>query len=209
MTEQRRTLVRRILEVLVVAIVVYLAFEQITSQFEANQATEEKVAVQQQAKSLAEQVAEACAKGGQAAAELGAACQQAAEVQQAAAAAPGPPGELGPRGPKGDKGDPGADGQSPPCLADPPHCQGADGQDGVPGSAGVPGPAGPQGEPGPAGVDGQDGAPGHPPAGWTWVDGDGRQQSCTRDPGSPGSAPTYTCTADPPRNTLPIPIPRR
>ncbi|HEX6354740.1 hypothetical protein [Actinophytocola sp.] len=39
--------------------------------------------------------------------------------------------------------------------------------------------------------------PGPPPAGWTWVDGDGRTQSCQRT-GGPDTAPTYTCTASPP-----------
>ena len=44
--------------------------------------------------------------------------------------------------------------------------------------------------------------PGPPPAGWTWVDGDGRTQSCTRT-GGPDTAPTYTCTAEPPPETVP------
>lgn len=46
--------------------------------------TTDKEAVQQQAESLADQVAEACAKGGPAATELGGACQKAAEVQSSA-----------------------------------------------------------------------------------------------------------------------------
>lgn len=41
------------------------------------------------------------------------------------------------------------------------------------------------------------GQPGPPPAGWTWTDPAGREQSCTRT-GGPDSAPTYTCTAAPP-----------
>lgn len=122
------------------------------------------------------------------------------------------PGERGPVGPQGPEGPPGRDGEdgrdgakgtdgtTPPCLAAPGQCRGADG-------TGFPGP---QGEPGTDGQDGRDGAPGEkgdqgdpgmpgtngqPPAGWTWVDQTGRTQSCTRDAGSPDTAPTYTCTA--------------
>ena len=113
---------------------------------------------------------------------------------------PGERGPVGPQGPEGPPGEDGVDGTTPPCLAEPGQCRGADG-------TGVPGPPGPTGPPGPPGVDGvdgqdgqdgtpgQDGADGRPPAGWTWVDGDGRTQSCSRDPGSPDEAPTYTCTA--------------
>lgn len=54
------------------------------------------------------------------------------------------------------------------------------------------------------GVDGADstvpgpaGAPGQPPAGWRWVEHDvlgDVEHFCGRDPGSPDSAPTYTCS---------------
>jgi outer membrane biosynthesis protein TonB len=46
------------------------------------------------------------------------------------------------------------------------------------------------------------GPPGPPPASWTWTDTAGRQQSCTRS-GGPDTAPTYTCTAEPPPETVP------
>lgn len=67
-----------------------------------------------------------------------------------------------------------------------------------PGPAGPPGPTGPAGPTGATGPPGPTGAPGHPPAGWTWTDTAGRQQQCTRDAGSPDTAPTYTCSAKPP-----------
>ncbi|MEV6908030.1 hypothetical protein [Amycolatopsis sp. NPDC051071] len=55
---------------------------------------QDAAAIQSQAKGLADQVADACAKGGQAAAELGPACAKAAEVKDqapvAAQAAPDP-----------------------------------------------------------------------------------------------------------------------
>lgn len=44
--------------------------------------------------------------------------------------------------------------------------------------------------------------PATPPASYTWVDGDGRRQTCTRN-GGPDSAPTYECTAEPPPETMP------
>jgi hypothetical protein len=51
-------------------------------------------------------------------------------------------------------------------------------------------------------IPGPQGPAGPPPAGWSWVDGDGRTQSCTRD-GGPDTAPTYTCTALPPPESVP------
>lgn len=103
---------------------------------------------------------------------------------------PPAPGVPGPPGPPGR---PGADSTVP----GPPGAPGADST--------VPGPPGTPGADGVPGMNGQDGAPGQdgePPAGFTFVDGDGVQQTCTRDPGSPDDAATYTCTAasggDPP-----------
>ncbi|MBK1785144.1 hypothetical protein [Prauserella cavernicola] len=40
------------------------------------------------------------------------------------------------------------------------------------------------------------GADGKPVASWTFVDSLGRTQQCTRDTGSPDTAPTYTCTPE-------------
>lgn len=52
----------------------------------------------------------------------------------------------------------------------------------------------PAGPPGPTGPQGVQGPPGSPPAGWTWTDELGRTYHCQRDPSSPDSAPTYTCS---------------
>ena len=95
-------------------------------------------------------------------------------------------GSDGAAGRAGQDGADGVDGESPPCLSEPAQCRGADGTDGA---------------------DGRDGVDGSPPASWTWTDIDGREQSCTRT-GGPDSAPTYTCTAEPPPETVPgIPLP--
>ncbi len=94
-----------------------------------------------------------------------------------------PSGVPGPQGPAGRDGRDGAAGMSPPCLAEQSRCRG---EPGVPGVNGVDGKDG---------RDGTDGVGGQPPAGWSWIDGDGREQTCTRDPGSSDVAPRYTCTA--------------
>lgn len=91
----------------------------------------------------------------------------------------GTDGLPGSDGADGEPGADGADGQSPPCLSESAQCRGTDGQPGA------------------------DGAGGQPPAGWTWIDTDGRTQFCARDAGSPDSAPTYTCSAEPPAETVP------
>ncbi|MDN5931546.1 MAG: hypothetical protein L0I24_10870 [Pseudonocardia sp.] len=93
--------------------------------------------------------------------------------------APGQPGVPGPPGPVGPPGPAGADSTIPGPA-------GQDGQDGTNGTDGVPGADG---------APGMDGADGDPPAGFTFVDGTGTQQTCTRDPGSPDDSATYTCTA--------------
>ncbi|ANZ35522.1 hypothetical protein BBK82_04940 [Lentzea guizhouensis] len=83
-------------------------------------------------------------------------------------------------------------------MSEPTQCRGAPGQDGQPGADGKDGTNGTNGVDGKDGKDGVDGQPGRdgvPPTGWSWVDGDGRTQSCARDAGSPDTAPTYTCTA--------------
>lgn len=139
-----------------------------------------------------------------------------------------PPGIPGPEGPQGQAGEDGADGRdgvdgtTPPCATEPAQCRGEPGRPGVDGvgeqgeqglpgepgqdATGVPGPPGAPGSPGEKGDPGQNGAP---PAGWTWTDNAGRQQSCSRDPGSPDSTPTYTCTAPSPEPTgLPLSVRR-
>lgn len=109
---------------------------------------------------------------------------------------PGAPGADGPPGVPGPPGQPGADSTVP----GPPGAPGADST--VPGPAGAPGAPGASGANGMDGRDGAPGAPGEPPAGFTFVDSDGVQQTCTRDPASPDDAATYTCTTasgtDPP-----------
>lgn len=103
---------------------------------------------------------------------------------------PGPPGTPGLPGPTGPTGGPG-----PTGAAGVAGSVGANGQDGPPGPAG---PAGPQGQPG---------APGAPPAGWSWQDpSTGTTFQCTRDAGSPDSAPTYTCTSQAPPTTTTPPL---
>lgn len=150
------------LGVLLVAVVVWLAVEQIGTRVDANSKAE-------QATSLAQQIAEACARGGQVAAELGAACDQAARVQQTIPGpqgtqgergekgSPGPSGPPGPAGPAvtgppgpvvvgpdgsdgkdGRDGRDGRDGVTPACLSEPGQCRGADG---APGARGDQGPA--------------------------------------------------------------------
>jgi hypothetical protein len=116
--------------------------------------------------SLAEQVERACAAGGEAARELGAACGKAREItERGEKGDPGATGPVGPRGERGLRGPPGAPGQrgqagsTPPCLMTSMHCQGAPGLDG---KVGPRGPAGSDGSDGTDGTDGVDGATGEP-----------------------------------------------
>ncbi|MDQ0377955.1 hypothetical protein [Amycolatopsis thermophila] len=71
---RRTTILALIISVLALAAAGWVVWAQVAT-------TTDKAAVEEQAQSLADRVAEACAKGGQAAAELGRACQQAAEVK--------------------------------------------------------------------------------------------------------------------------------
>ncbi len=146
-----------------------------------------------------------------AAQELAAQVRELGGIPRVSAPAPGERGDTGPRGDTGSTGQPGQ-----PGVPGPPGTPGTDGATGAPGGPGTdgqpgePGPAGSQGDPGPAGSQGERGAPGangEPPAGWTWLDGDGRTQSCTREPESPDTAPTYRCTTDPPPETVPSSTP--
>lgn len=151
-----------------------------------------------QATSLAEQIRGEC----EAARLTGPICEQAADVAEDPV--PGRNGTAGLDGRNGidgldgidgadgADGRDGIDGLSPPCLSTPSVCQGADGRDGIDGQDGA---DGADGQDGIDGQDGRDGAPGPPPAGFTFVDDLGRTQTCTRDPGSPDEAATYTCTA--------------
>jgi len=109
-------------------------------------------------------------------------------------------GAPGRDGKDGRDGSDGRDGTSPPCLAEPPQCHGANGMNGVDatGLPGQPGKDGADGQDGTPGKDGTDGRAGRPPAGWTWVDLAGREQNCVRD-NADDNAPHYRCTAEPPK----------
>lgn len=129
----------------------------------------------------------------------------ATPVVQPPAPMAGPAGLQGPAGVNGINGIPGSPGS--PGMPGP---TGPGGPPGAPGAAGVPGAPGldgPSGPPGPAGPQGQPGPPGAPPAGWSWQDpSTGTTFQCTRDVGSPDSAPTYTCTSQSPTTTTTPPI---
>lgn len=163
-------------------------------------------------RSLAEQVAAACAKDDFRNTTQGAqVCQRAAQVAKEPAApiagpqgAPGAPGQDGPPGADGAPGRDGTNGAPGKDGADgAPGKDGADGvngQDGLPGQPGATGAQGPQGVPGKDGTNGVDGARG--PAGpapsqivWTW---NGQTFTCT--PESAGST-TYRCTSSPTTST--------
>lgn len=93
--------IQRLGRPLFVVILLYLLVSNILTQVTADEATDDKVAAQEQARSLADEIAEACAKGGQAAAELGpVTCNEASDVKDEPVAAPPDPE-------KGDTGDPG------------------------------------------------------------------------------------------------------
>lgn len=178
------------------------------SQGEATDARQQRDTIAEQAAPLADQVLQVCSQGGVARRQLESrfptACAQALTVQRAVQAEPGPAGSIGPPGPRGlpgvpgprgPKGDPGRNGSTGSAGDQgPAGPSGEAGSIGSEGPAGPAGPAGPQGEPGPAGKDGADGKDGQPPASWTWTDALLIVHTCTRDPGSPDNAATYTCT---------------
>jgi hypothetical protein len=96
---------------------------------------------------------------------------------------PGAPGLPGTSGTPGAAGQAGANGIN--------GTNGANGTDGLPGpsgSAGIQGDKGDKGDTGVKGDKGDTGAQGAPPASFTFSG-----QTCTRDPGSPDNAATYTC----------------
>lgn len=134
---------------------------------------------------LAEQVRQACSRGGETARQLGPACADASAV----VSAPPPQGLRGPRGPAGVSG---ISIQGPP------------------GRVGKRGPSGP---PGPSGVDGADGAvgtagtPGQAPAAWTFTAPDGTAYTCTRAESFDPDAPHYECTEVKPGAASPTPSP--
>src|ERR1044072_9627388 len=96
--------------------VVYLVGRTIWSASDADTATTDKeqaqgqaAAAQGQARSLADQVAEACAKGCDTAKELGSACSRATSIQRTVPVpVPGPAGPQGGQGPGGNRAGAGA-----------------------------------------------------------------------------------------------------
>lgn len=143
------------------------------------------------AQDLAVQVSAVCTSDPTAAAAAQLDCGQARLVAEQGPpgipGAAGPSGPSGPTGPSGPSGPPGRDGVDGTAGAD---------ATGAAGASGPSGPAGPTGPEGPTGPQGQPGADGSPPAGWSWTDAlTGITYDCARDPGSPDSSPTYTCTA--------------
>jgi len=159
---------------------------------------QQRNATADQATTLADQVASACAAGGDARSALDrvGACRQAQQVQAAPIA--GPPGPVGPPGPAviGPKGS-----QGPPGEPGTPGSAGDGGNTGTPGSDGdngSAGPPGPTGERGPVGDAGPPGPRGPAAADFTFTTADGTTQRCTRTPGSAADAPTYTCTPEGP-----------
>lgn len=145
------------------------------SQATVAQVVTERNVVAARSLTLAGQVKQACSRGGTTAAELGVACQQAAQV--VATPVPGPRGTQGPAGPRGEPGTAGAAG--PP---------------------GQTGPAGPQGPAGPPGQDGKPGRNGVPPVDWTISNADGSTTTCTRVHDFRPAQPRYTCATT---NTAP------
>lgn len=139
----RTGIVALVLALVALGGVAWLVYGQVDARDEANTATSERDRAAGAAKSLADQVADACAKGGPAAAELGRACEQAAQVQ--ATPAPAAPRD-------GRDGRNGTDGKTPPCYFEAGQCRGIDGPNGSDGTNGT------------NGRDGADGQDGRPPA---------------------------------------------
>lgn len=135
--------------------------------------------------------------------------------EQGAAGPQGLPGLTGPAGPTGNPGATGPQGvpgvPGVPGVAGAPGVDGTQGVAGTDGTNGTNGATGPQGDTGPAGPTGpqgdrgEQGAQGSPPAGFTFTDGLGQMQTCTRDPGSPDNAATYTCSVAAPGTSSTVP----
>lgn len=154
MSNPRPKWITAALGVALIAVVAWLLYEQVSTRLAVNSARHE-------ATSLAQQVTEACARGGPVAAELGPVCEQASRVQQTIPGPQGAPGERGLKGDKGDRGERGLDGAQgvpgspgatvtgPPGL---PGADGAPGKDGADGAPGADGADGPKGDPGPPGA---------------------------------------------------------
>lgn len=142
-----------------VAAVVFLVIGKLTETDRADNNAAAADSATNNAKSLADQVKAACARGDVSVASL---CRKGSEVAANPAPSPqpvaGPQGAPGVNGAPGVPGAPGASGQ--PGIPGTPGVNGANGsngQDGSPGATGAPGVPGKDGAPG---KDGKDGAPG-------------------------------------------------
>ncbi len=151
--------------------VAWLVYGQLDARDEASTATTERDQAAGTARSLADQVADACAKGGPAASELGATCEQAAKVQ----AAPTPSVAR-----DGRDGRNGVDGATPPCYFEASQCRGDNGTGGRDGT---------NGQDGTNGADGQNGQDGQTPACQSEPD----QCRGPAGPGGPAGPPGPTC----------------
>ncbi|GAB3154307.1 hypothetical protein GCM10027258_57970 [Amycolatopsis stemonae] len=167
----RTGLVALVLALVALGGVGWLVYGQVDARDAASTATTERDQAAGAAKSLADQVADACAKGGPAAAELGRACEQAAQVQATPAPAVARDGRDGRNG---------TDGKTPPCYFEASQCRGADGQNGTDGS---------NGQDGKNGTDGADGKDGQTPACMAEPD----QCRGASGPGGPPGPPGPTC----------------
>lgn len=171
MRRGRTGLVALVLALVALGGVGWLVYGQVDARDAASAATTERDQAAGTARSLADQVADACAKGGQAAAELGRACEQAAKVQATPAPAVGRDGRDGRNG---------TDGKTPPCYFEASQCHGADGQNGADGT---------KGQDGKTGTDGTDGKDGQTPACMAEPD----QCRGATGPGGPAGPPGPTC----------------
>lgn len=140
--------------------------------------------------SLAEQIEAECRLGRL----TGPICQEASDVT-APGGRDGTDGIDGRPGVNGRDGRDGRDGLTPPCLSMPRQCAGEDGAAGLPGANGENGLNGEPGEDGEPGERGQTGPQGPPPESFTFTDGSGVKQTCSRDSDSTPTAPTYSCTS--------------
>lgn len=159
---------------------------------QVGEAETERVTATATALSLADQINAECAAGRLA----GAICTQAEQVPDVVT----PPAAAAILVPV--PGEDGIDGVTPPCLFEPGQCRGQDGVS-VTGVPGTPGRDGADGKDGINGTDGSNGTSGSPAQTVVESNTDGSSRTCEREPGSPNTAPTYTCVSSPAPTTDP------
>ena len=172
---------------------VVFAFDRSAGRVEEQRQT---VVTEQALGQVSDPLAALCAENPTIKARVGAACDTAAAVVSAPADSPadGLDGRDGVNGRDGTNGLNGKDGLTPPCLATPTMCVGADGKDGLDGKDGQNGTDGADGANGTNGTDGTDGRDGSPAAELIVNRADGTQLRCPRT-GGEDTAPVYTCAA--------------